>query len=110
MFLIRGFDRFEPYFLAFGTVPISSAPGVETPSVKIFETMFQAFNNTKNGNPSEPTGPTANNPEDIFGMSRGELDQMLMYCGLQGGEEDSLPHYFKLSNRKKLSKDARNRY
>ena len=99
-----GLQKFKTLYplLCARPAAISGAPGGETPSVKFFETMLQALHNTKNAKPSEETGPTANNPEDIFGMSRGELDQMLMYCGLQSGEEDSLPRYLKLLNEKQV--------
>ena len=45
---------------------ISGSPGADTLSVNVFETMLQALHSTTNVKPSEETGPTANNPEDIL--------------------------------------------
>jgi len=46
--------------------------------------------------------------DDKFGMSKSEVFLMLKFCGLEEGDEASLPSYLEMMNEKNVS-DSRNK-
>ena len=73
----------------------SQASPVPNQSLQLIQTLLQAFNpQTATATTSMPQpGPTAPKYEELLGMCQEEIDLHLTLCGLQLGDEASLPQY-----------------
>ena len=92
-----GLHKFHERFpaLAPSTGTNTSAQAPPQANLQLIQSIIQALNPQSAGASAPPTqpGPTAPNYEDLLGMCQEEIDLHLHICGLQKGDEQSLPQY-----------------
>eukprot|EP00957_Ditylum_brightwellii_P094931 7229443-Ditylum_brightwellii.AAC.1 len=70
-------------------VTLVTQPPTPMPAMPVMPVTMLAQHQPRPQEPNEET------PEDIFGMCKSELANMLKLCGLTDGELNSLPTWFK---------------
>ena len=80
------------------TMP-GTAPGPD-PNIALMTALLKSWD--RDGKKDAPTTTKPEN-DDKYGMSNSELTLMLLFCGLNEGEENLLPAYLELMNEKNAS-------